>query len=96
VRKRGVDIGAIAQRHNAIPAWIAIPVIPEEQRFSAYFGTILQIDEAGERFSIPMGPEDTARYECLSRPVEEFDRSIRPEWSNGGYVAHQKRYLTVP
>jgi hypothetical protein len=78
-------------RHNAIPAWIAISVVPEEQTFSAYFGTILQID--GERFSIPMGPEQTTRYECLSRPVEEFDRSIRPEWSNGGYAAHKKRHL---
>jgi hypothetical protein len=93
VRKRGVDVGAIAEQRKAIPAWIAIPVIPEEQTFSAYFGTILQINEAGERFSIPMGPEQTARYERLSRPIQEFDRSIRPEWSNGGYAAYQQRHL---
>jgi hypothetical protein len=91
VRKREADIGATAQRHDAIPAWIAIPVIPEERIFSAYFDRISKIEEAGERFSIPMRPGQTVRYECLSRPVEEFDQSIRPEWSNGGYLAHQKR-----
>jgi hypothetical protein len=26
------------------------------------------------------------RSECLSRPLEEFDELIRPEWSNGGYA----------
>ena len=91
VKKRGADVEAIARGYNATLAFVAIPVIPEQQRFSAYFGTISQIEEAGERFSIPMRPEQTVRYECLSRPVEEFDRSIRPEWSNGGYLAHQKR-----
>jgi hypothetical protein len=85
IRKRGADVESIARRHRAVLAWIAIPVVPEEQLFSAYFGTIAQIQEAGERFSIPMRPEQTLRYECLSRPVEEFDSSIRPEWSNGGY-----------
>jgi hypothetical protein len=85
VRKRGVDVGAIARRHQAILAWVAISVVPEEQRFSAYFGTIAQIEDRGERFSIPMRPEQTSGYECLSRPPEEFDRLIRPEWSNGGY-----------
>lgn len=85
VRKRGADVRTIARRHNAVLAWVAIPVVPEEQRFSAYFGTIEQIEESGERFSIPMKPEQTARYECLSRPIEELDKSIRLEWSNGGY-----------
>ena len=91
VRKRGVDVGVLAQRHNAILAWVAIPIIAEEQTFSAYFGTISQIEEAGERFSIPMRSEHVVRYECLSCPVEEPDPSIKPEWSNGGYLAHQKR-----
>ncbi len=85
IRKRGVDVEAIARQYNAILAWIAIPVIPEERSFSAYFGTIRQIEDAGERFSIPMRPERTSEYECLSRPFEEPDQSIRPEWSNGGY-----------
>jgi hypothetical protein len=85
VRKRGADVEAIARRHSATLAWVAIAVIPEEQTFSAFFGTIAQIEDAGERFSIPMQPEQTARYECLSRPREEFDPSILTEWSNGGY-----------
>ena len=90
VRKRGIDVGIVARRHNADLAWVAIPVVPEEQSFSAYFGTIEQIDAAGERFSIPMRPEKTVQYERLSRPLEEFDESIRPEWSNGGYRSRQR------
>jgi Holliday junction resolvase-like predicted endonuclease len=89
VRKRGADVRVIAQRYNALLAWIAIPVIPEKRRFTAYFGKIDEIEERGERFSIPMTPEQTTRYECLSQPLEEFDSSIRPEWSNGGY-AHRR------
>jgi hypothetical protein len=85
VRKRGADVEAVARRHSAALAWVAIAVIPEEQIFSAFFGTIVQIDGDGERYSIPMKPEKTARYECLSRPLEEFDSSIRSDWSNGGY-----------
>jgi hypothetical protein len=90
VRKRGVDVGAIAKRHKAILAWVAISIIPEEKKFSAYFGTIAQIDDAGERFSIPMRPEKTVRYERLSQPLEELDQSIRPEWSNEGYSRRRR------
>jgi hypothetical protein len=76
VRKRGADVKSVAKQYNATLAWVAIAVVPEEQRFSAYFGTIAQIEDAGERFSIPMRPEQTKRYECLSRPAEEvcFER----------------------
>jgi hypothetical protein len=90
VRKRGADAGAVAQRHKAILAWVAISVIPEERTFSAYFGTIAQIEDAGERFSIPMRPQQTMRYECLSQPLEELDQSIRPEWSNEGYSRRRR------
>jgi hypothetical protein len=37
VRKRGANVGLIAQRHNAVLAWVAIQTIPEEQTYSAYF-----------------------------------------------------------
>ena len=57
VRKRGADVEAVARRHSAALAWVAIAVIPEEQTFSAFFGTIEQIDGDGERYSIPMKPE---------------------------------------
>jgi hypothetical protein len=85
IRKKGADVGAIARKHGAVLAWVAISVIPEERKFSAYFGTIDEIQEGGERFSIPMMPERLKGYECLSRPVEEADPSIHPQWSNGGY-----------
>jgi hypothetical protein len=90
IRKRGVDVEAIAQRHKATLAWVAIAVIPEKRSFTAFFGTLAQIEPAGERFSIPMKPEKTVGYECLSRPLEELDPSIRPEWSNGGYSSRRE------
>jgi hypothetical protein len=90
IRKRGADVEAIARQHGAILAWVAISVIPEERKFSAYFGTIDEIQVGGERFSIPMMPKQTARYVCLSRPVEEADPSIQTEWSNGGYPNRRK------
>src|ERR1700730_17670308 len=36
---------------------------------------------------LPMRPEQTKRYECLSSPAEEVDKLIRSEWSNGGMAA---------
>ena len=83
IRKRGANVEVIARRHNAILAWVAIQVIPEEQRFNAYFGTIDQIEDRGERFSIPMKPERASAYECLADL--ESDIALRPEFSNGGY-----------
>jgi hypothetical protein len=80
---------AIGKRYNAVLAWVAIQVIPELQTFNAYFGTIGQIQERKERFSIPMKPDEIRDhgYERLG-DEDEFDPSIRPEWSNGGYPAH--------
>jgi hypothetical protein len=66
-------------------AWVAIQVVPELQTFNAYFGTIAQIEEVKERFSIRMKPEYTIIYERLGSE-DEFDPSLRPEWSNGGYL----------
>jgi hypothetical protein len=84
-RKRGADVDAVAPLHQAVLAWVAISVVPETQSFSAYFGTKDLIEDRGQRFSIPMTPEKTSKYECLSRSLEERDPSIRPEWTNGGY-----------
>jgi hypothetical protein len=63
---------------------VVIQAIPELQTFNAYFGTIEQIEEDKERFSIRMKPEYTQDYLRLGAP-NEFDPSMRPEWSNGGY-----------
>ena len=84
VRKRNANVEIIAQQHNALLAWVAISVVPEEHEFSAYFGTIAQIEDRGERFSIPMKADQTRKYECLAD--RETDTSLRREWSNGGYA----------
>ncbi len=93
VRKKGFDIDAIGKRYNAILAWIAIQTIPELQTFNAYFGTIEEIQEAKERFSIPMKPHETIRYERLGAE-DEFATTLSKDWSNGGYsLAKAKRLL---
>jgi hypothetical protein len=60
----------------------------ENSLFNAHFGTIAQIVEEMERFSIRMKSEHTRQYKRLGLE-EEFDASIRPEWSNGFYVRLQ-------
>jgi hypothetical protein len=91
IRKKGADVLSIARRYNADLGWVAIQVIPERQTFNAYFGTIAEIEESKERFSIPMmKPDKTARYVRLGQE-NEFDSSIRPEWSNGGYSAMMRK-----
>jgi hypothetical protein len=93
VKKKGFDTQSIGMRYHADLAWVAIQVIPELQSFNAYFGTIDQIEEFKERFSIPMKPEEIRllKYKRLGT-ADEFDPSIRPEWSNGGYAAHCLRH----
>jgi hypothetical protein len=90
VKKRGADMQSLGRRYNADLAWVAIAVIPEEKTFSAYFGTITQIEESAERFSIPMKPEETRHYELLGCEGD-FDPSIAPEWSNGGFRRRRVR-----
>lgn len=84
VRKKGAEVWGIARHYNAELAWVAVQVVPEKQVLWSYFGTIDEIQEAGERFSIPMQQFATAKYECLAN--EEIDPTILPEWSNGGYA----------
>jgi hypothetical protein len=85
-------IESAAELRAADLAWVAIQVIPELQTFNAYFGTLDQIQEAGERFSIPMKPHETVPYRRLGDKYE-FDPSIRKEWSNGGYPQAKARGL---
>jgi hypothetical protein len=92
VLKKGFDVWVVGRRYQADLAWVAIQVIPELQTFNAYFGTIDKIQEYKERFSIPMKPDAIRDYKCMRLAAEdEFDPSIRLEWSNGGYSAHCKR-----
>ena len=90
IKKKGADVRAIGDRYQAELAWVVIQVIPELQQFNAYFGTIAQIVEEKERFSIRMKPEYTRDYLRLGVP-NEFDPSIRPEWSNGGYARRRRQ-----
>src|SRR5262249_15167815 len=48
VRKRHANVQALAERHNAQLAWVAVQVIPERRMFWSYFGTIAQIEDRGE------------------------------------------------
>ncbi len=80
VRKKGKDLKALASEYNAELAWVAIQVDPENRKFNAFLGTVDQIEDIGERFSIPMSETYTVNYECLAQ--NEIDRSIKPEWSN--------------
>ena len=93
VRKKGYDIDAIGRRYKATLAWIAIQTIPELQTFNAYFGTVDEIQEAKERFSIPMKPHETARYERVG-DKDEFAATLSKDWTNGGYpLANAKGLL---
>jgi hypothetical protein len=82
IRKKHMDVRILANQYKAELSWVTIQVVPELQSFWAFFGTIAQIEESGERFSIRMKPEYTKDYEGLG---EGRDVTIRPEWSNGGY-----------
>jgi hypothetical protein len=91
IKKRGSDVSKLAELHRAHLAWVAIQVIPERQIIWAYFGTIEEIEEQGERFSIPMREYDTCKYECLAK--EKLDESLRVEWTNGGYARSRDRRI---
>jgi hypothetical protein len=93
VRKKGYDIDAIGRGYKATLAWIAIQTIPELQTFNAFFGTIDEIQEAKERFSIPMKPHETERYKRLG-DKDEWAATLSKDWTNGGYpFASAKGYL---
>jgi hypothetical protein len=75
MRKPGVDVGGIAERYKALPAWVTVQVIAELQTFSAYFGTDLT-----DLNWISMQERHTRSYVCLAS--DQFDETIRPDWTN--------------
>jgi hypothetical protein len=83
VRKKGFDVGGIAAQYGATLAWVAIQAVPELSTCCAYFGTVDQIQERGERFSIPMTDAAVSRYQCLAS--DEVDESLDPRLTNGGF-----------
>jgi len=82
VRKKGFDIDAIGERYNAQLAWVAIQVIPELQTFNAYFGTIDQIQEAKERFSIPMKAHEDAALPAPGSKRRVRSNVVNPRLGN--------------
>lgn len=80
ILKKGKDVRALATGYKAVPAWVAIQIEAETQKCSAFFGTMAQITERGERYSILMTTLATAKYERLAS--DEHDPTIQPEWSN--------------
>ncbi len=51
-----------ATNHNAVPAWIAVPVRSKQSKYAAYFGLL---EDLGLRRSIPMRPTALENYLCL-------------------------------
>lgn len=78
--KKTTDVRQIANIHNAEPAWITIQVDAEAQSYSAYFGTIADLNAKGERYSVPMTPDCTAGYDSLASDWRDLE--IKPEWTN--------------
>ncbi len=68
----------LAQRWNAIPAWIVVPMRPQESCYSAYFGEVSMIRH---RRSIPILPSDRVRYTELA-PLGTYDARITADLRN--------------
>ena len=56
------QVEKISSSHNAIPAWAAIPIRPEQGTYSVYFGLLQDLEM---RRSIPMTRSAIEQYECL-------------------------------
>lgn len=80
VCKKGANIQKVADKYGAELAWITIQVDVKSQRYSAYFGTLAELNVNRVLYSVPMKARDTARYECIALGLS--DPQIRPEWTN--------------
>ncbi|MBN7760698.1 hypothetical protein JYP52_06075 [Nitratireductor aquibiodomus] len=87
--KKTMNVADIAALYKATPAWLVIPVIPELNQFSAYFGTLDQVNEGKERYSIPTTQAAFPFYECLADGIQ--DGTLISEFSNGGFAAHMRK-----
>ena len=67
----------LADKFSAIPAWIAVPIRPEERTYAVYFGLL---EELGIQRSIPMTHTARMNYQCLVDWVA--DDRITPELTN--------------
>lgn len=71
-------VDGLAQQQNASPAWIAVPMRPQESSYSAYFGEVSLIRH---RRSIPVLPSDRVRYTELA-PLGTYDARITADLRN--------------
>lgn len=71
------EVGRLASKFNATPAWIAVATRPERNSYSAYFGLAEMIKN---RRSIPMKPNERTRYELLAE--HEIDLRLTPDLLN--------------
>lgn len=71
-------VDSLAQQRNACPAWIVVPMRPEESSYSAYFGEVSLIRH---RRSIPVLPSDRERYTELA-PLGTYDARITADLRN--------------
>lgn len=70
IRKRATDL-------KSIPAWITVPVRPENGTYAVYFGMLA---DNGNRRSVPMTMEARQGYEVLAN--WQRDPRITPDLSN--------------
>jgi hypothetical protein len=52
----------LADRYDAVPAWITIPIRASECSYAVYFGLV---EALGRKRVVPMTPKAMATYECL-------------------------------
>ncbi|MEZ0018684.1 hypothetical protein [Sinorhizobium fredii] len=71
-------VDALARQWDACPAWIVVPMRPEESSYSAYFGEVSLIRH---RRSIPVLPSDRGRYTELA-PLGTYDARITADLLN--------------
>jgi hypothetical protein len=62
------EVGRLATKLDATPAWVTVPIRPREGTFSSYFGPVAQL---GNRRSVPMTSKACAAYLCLARDISD-------------------------
>ena len=71
------QVRKLAEGFNATPAWITVPIRPEEGTYAVYFGLL---EDLGIRRSIPMTQDARENYRCLVHWIA--DNRITPELTN--------------
>ena len=62
------EVGRLASKLDATPAWVTVPIRSQVGTYSVYFGTVAEL---GNRRSVPMTPKACAAYFCLARDISD-------------------------